>query len=126
MTELKVKEGEKLNGLGVMLKEIIDENLRDPKKNKAVENLKGSVVVKETSTGVAVTLHFRQGEIEIQNDAIDKPSAYMEAGFENLAYISSGQIGPTRALLTGKMKARGNLFKLMKISKITVLKGVQT
>jgi putative sterol carrier protein len=122
MTEVMVKEGEELNGLGKLLKEIMDENLQDPGKAKSVEKLEASVVVKETSTGVAVTLYFRQGEIEIQNDAIDKPTAYMEAGFENLAYISSGQIGPTRALLTRKMKAKGSLLTLMKISKLTVLK----
>lgn len=122
MAEVKVKEGEELNGLGVMLKEIIDTNLKDPQKYKSVEKLKGSVVVKEASTGVAITLNFNRGEIEIQNDAIDRPTAYMEAGFENLAYISSGQLSPIVAMLTGKLKTRGNPLMLMKVSKVTVLK----
>ena len=122
MPEVKVKEGEQLNGLAAMLKETMDKNLQDPKKYKAIEKVKGSVVIKETSSGVAVTIHFRQGEIEIQNDAIDKPNAYQEAGFENMAYISSGQLNPTMALLTGKVKAKGNLLLLMKISPIMVLK----
>lgn len=123
MAEVKVREGEELNGLGLMLKEIIDRNLQDPGKYRAVEKLKASVVIRESSSGVAVTLHFRAGEIEIQNDAIEKPTAYQEAGFENMAYISSGQLSPTWALLTGKVKARGNLLVLLKISKIMVLKG---
>jgi putative sterol carrier protein len=123
MAEVKVKKGEELNGLGTMLKEIMDSNLKDPKKYKSVEKLKASVVIREATSGVAVTLHFKQGEIEMQNDAIDKPNAYQEAGFENMAYISSGQISPTMALLTGKVKARGNLLLLMKISKIMVLEG---
>jgi len=123
MPEVKVKAGEKLNGLGRMLKEIIDTNLQDSKKYKRIEKLKASVVIKESTSGVAVTLHFRQGEIEIQNDAIDKPNAYQEAGFENMAYISSGQISPTMALLTRKVKARGNLLVLMKIAPLMVLKG---
>ncbi len=122
MAEVKVKEGEELNGLGVMLKEVIDTNLKDPKKYKSVEKLKGSVVIKEASTGVAITLNFRQGEIEIQNDAVDRPTAYMEAGFENLAYISSGQLSPIVAMLTGKLRTGGNPLMLLKISKITVLK----
>jgi len=46
-----------------------------------------------------------------------------EAGFENMAYISSGQISPTMALLTRKVKARGNLLVLMKIAPLMVLKG---
>jgi len=123
MPEVKVKAGEELNGLGRMLKETIDTNLQDPKKYKRIEKLKASVVIKESTSGVAVTLHFRQGEIEIQNDAIDKPNAYQEAGFENMAYISSGQINPTMALLTRKVKARGNLLVLMKIAPLMVLKG---
>lgn len=123
MPEVKVKAGEQLNGLGRMLKEIIDTNLQDSKKYKRIEKLKASVVIKESTSGVAVTLHFRQGEIEIQNDAIDKPNAYQEAGFENMAYISSGQINPTMALLTRKVKARGNLLVLMKIAPLMVLEG---
>ncbi|MBM3119151.1 MAG: SCP2 sterol-binding domain-containing protein [Chloroflexi bacterium] len=122
MAEVKVKKGEELNGLGTMLKEIMDTNLKDPKKYKSVEKLKASVVIREATSGVAVTLNFKQGEIGIQNDAIDKPTAYMEAGFENLAYISSGQISPIMAMLTGKLKARGNPLALLKISNITVLK----
>jgi len=123
MSEVKVKAGEELNGLGRMLKETIDTNLQDSKKYKRIEKLKASVVIKESTSGVAVTLHFRQGEIEIQNDAIDKPNAYQEAGFENMAHISSGQISPTMALLTRKVKARGNLLVLMKIAPLMVLKG---
>jgi len=123
MPEVKVKAGEELNGLGRMLKETIDTNLQDSKKYKRIEKLKASVVIKESTSGVAVTLHFRQGEIEIQNDAIDKPNAYQEAGFENMAYISSGQISPTMALLTRKVKARGNLLVLMKIAPLMVLDG---
>ena len=123
MPEVKVKAGEKLNGLGRMLKETIDTNLQDSKKYKRIEKLKASVVIKESTSGVAITLHFRQGEVEIQNDAIDKPNAYQEAGFENMAYISSGQINPTMALLTRKVKARGNLLVLMKIAPLMVLKG---
>jgi len=123
MPEVKVKAGEELNGLGKMLKETVDTNLQDSKKYKRIEKLKASVVIKESTSGVAVTLHFKQGEIEIQNDAIDKPNAYQEAGFENMAYISSGQISPTMALLTRKVKARGNLLVLMKIAPLMVLKG---
>jgi putative sterol carrier protein len=122
MTEVKVKEGEELNGLGTMLKEIMDTNLKDPKKYKSVENVKGSVVIKESISGVAVTLRLDQGELELHNDAIAKPTAYMEAGFENLAHVSSGQLNPIVAILTGKLKSGGNLLVLLKISKIMVLK----
>ncbi len=122
MTEVEVKAGQELNGLGAMLKEIMDTNLKNPKKRKSVERAKGNVVIKESTSGVAVTLHLDRGRFELQNDAIAKPTAYMEAGFENLAHISSGQLNPIVAMLTGKLKSGGNLLLLLKISKIMVLK----
>jgi putative sterol carrier protein len=122
MTEVKVKQGEELNGLGAMLKEIMDTNLKDPRKCKSIEKVKGSVVIKESTSGVAVTLHLDQGKLDLQNDAIVRPTAYMEAGFENLAHISSGQLNPIMGILTGKLKSRGNPLLLLKISKIMVLK----
>lgn len=64
MTEVKVKKREELNGLGLMLKEIMNTNLKDPKKYKSVEKVKGSVVIKESTSGVAVTLYLDQGKLE--------------------------------------------------------------
>ena len=122
MTAIKVKEGEELNGLGVMLKEIMDTNLADPQKHKSVEKVKASVVIRESMSGVAVTLHLNQGRLELQNDAIARPTAYMEAGFENLAHISAGQLNPVVAILTRRLKSRGNPLLLLKISKIMVAK----
>jgi putative sterol carrier protein len=122
MSEIKVKEGEELNGLGLMLKDIMDTNLKDPAKYKSVEKMKASVVIKESTSGVAVTLYLDQGRLELQNDATAKPTAYMEAGFENLAHISAGQLNPIVAILTGRLKSRGNPLLLLKISKIMVMK----
>jgi putative sterol carrier protein len=122
MTAINVKEREELNGLGLMLKEIMDTNLADREKRKSVEKVKASVVIRESTSGVAVTLHLNQGELELQNDAIAKPAAYMEAGFENLAHISAGQLNPIVAILTGRLKSRGNPLLLLKISKIMVAK----
>ena len=121
MAEVKVKEGEELNGLGKMLKDIIDGNLKNPKKYKAIKKLKGSVVIKETVSDVSVTLHFKDGEIEIQNDAIEKPDAYMESDFETQSYISSGQLSPTIAMLKRKVKGKGSLLNLLKLSRSKIM-----
>ena len=122
MIEVRGKEGEELNGLGAMLKEIMDTNLEDPEKYKSVKKVKASVVIRESTSGVAVTLNLNQGKLELQNDAIAKPTAYMEAGFENLAHISAGQLNPIVAILSGKLKSGGNPLLLLKISKIMVTK----
>jgi putative sterol carrier protein len=122
VAEVDVKTGEELNGLGTMLKEIMDTNLRNTNKYKSIERVRGSVVIKESTSGVAVTLYLDRGKLELHNDAIARPTAYMEAGFDNLAHISSGQLNPIVAMLTGKLKSGGNPLLLLKISKIMVLK----
>lgn len=122
MTEVGVKTGEELNGLGAMLKEIMDANLKDPRRYQNLEKVKGSMVIKESTSGVAVTLHLDRGKLELQNDAVANPTAYMEAGFENLAHISSGQLNPILAVLTRKIKSRGNPLLLLKVARIMISK----
>ncbi len=77
-------------------------------------------MVREAGTGIAVSLFFNKGDIQIQNEAINKPSAYLEAGFEELSELSSGQVGPIMALIRGKIRAGGNLWKLLKMSKTLI------
>ena len=122
MTEVGVKTGEELNGLGAMLKQIMDANLTDPRRYQNLEKVRGSMVIKESTSGVAVTLHLDRGKLELQNDGVANPTAYMEAGFENLAHISSGQLNPILAVLTRKIKSRGNPLLLLKVSRIMISK----
>jgi putative sterol carrier protein len=69
---------------------------------------------------VAVTIFFNNGDVRIQDGAIDKPTSYVEGGFEELSEISTGQVGPIRALLGKKIRAGGNLLKLLKMSKVII------
>lgn len=121
MPEVIVKE-EDLSGLGWTLKSLIDDNIAKPEVWEKVKKIKGSLVVKETGADVIVTLFFERGEISIVNGASQKPSARLAAGFDELAAIASGQIGPIKALLTGKIKAGGNLIKLLKMAKAIINK----
>jgi alkylation response protein AidB-like acyl-CoA dehydrogenase len=49
--------------------------------------------------------------------------ARIDAGFIELADISSGRLGPIKALLTGKINAKGNLIKLLKMSRVLINRG---
>lgn len=119
MGEVRVK-GEDLNGLGWTIKSLIDGNMEKPKVWDSIKKIRGSLVVRETGADVAATVFFDKGEIEIQDGAVKKPSAHLAAGFDELAEITSGQVGPIRALLTGKIKAGGNLLKLLKMAKAVI------
>lgn len=119
MLEIKVG-GEELNGLGAILKQVMEETIQDPGTWKTIRRLQGTLVVRERESQVAVHIDFHQGEIQIQNGSVDKPTAYVEGGFEELSAISSGQVGPIRALLGKKIKTGGNLWKLLRMSKVII------
>jgi putative sterol carrier protein len=112
--------GDDLNGLGWTIKSLMDQNLEKPEIYEKVRQIKGSLVVRETGADVTVTVWFHQGRFQIKNGAMDRPSAYLAAGFEQLAELTSGQIHPIKALLTGKIQARGNLIKLLKMARAVI------
>ncbi len=117
------KINEELNGLGMTLKQIIENNLKIPDVKGKLNRLSGNLVVRERQSGVSSTVIFDEGEVRIQNDAVERPTAFIEAGFLELADISSGRLGPIKALLTGKIKAKGNLIKLLKMSQALISRG---
>ena len=115
--------GEELNGLGMTLKQIIEANLKVPDGKEKMARLKGMLVVREKQSGISSTIIFDKGDVGIQNDAFEKPTASIEAGFLELADISSGRMGPVKALLKGKVKAKGNLIKLLRMSQALINRG---
>jgi putative sterol carrier protein len=111
--------GEELNGIGRMIKSLMEGSLGDPEVSRKADRLKGSLVMKDPGTGVTATVFFNKGEISIQNGAVARPSAFVEAGFDALGEISSGRLGPmVKALMSRKVKARGNLLKLLKMTQV--------
>jgi putative sterol carrier protein len=122
MLQVKLREGEDPNRLGMIIKHAIDKNLQDAKKAQIVRNLRAAVVIREVTSGTAITIHFEQGEISMHNDAVDKPSATMEGSWESLGKVLMNKIGPIRSVIMRKTKARGNILKLMKASKVIILK----
>jgi SCP-2 sterol transfer family len=119
MAEVKVK-GEDLSGLGWTLKSLMDANISKADLWQKVRKIHGTLVVRETGADVAATISFEGDDIFIQDGVIDRPSAYLAAGFDELSEVASGQIGPIRALVTGKIKARGNLLKLLRMAKAII------
>ena len=119
MPEVKVG-GEELCGLGWILKQVMDETIQVQEKWETIKKLNGTLVIKETDSHVAVTISFNSGDVQIREGAMEKPTAHIEGRFEELSEISSGQVGPIRALLGRKIGAGGNLLQLLKMSKILI------
>jgi putative sterol carrier protein len=121
MAEVKVR-GDDLNGLGWTIKSLIEGNMEKPEIWAKIKKMKGTLVVKETGADVFSTVFFNEGEIEIKDGSIEKPTARVAAGFDELSELTSGQVGPIKAVLTGKIKAGGNLLKLLKMAKAVIVK----
>jgi len=119
MTEVRVLD-EDLNGLGWAIKSLLEQNLERAEVRRGVEKIEGSLVVTEENADVTVTLFFQRGELAIQNNAVDRPTGRLSGGFEDLSEVISGQVGPVRALLTGRIKARGNLIKVLKMARAII------
>ncbi|MFH1137436.1 MAG: SCP2 sterol-binding domain-containing protein [Pseudomonadota bacterium] len=113
--------GEDLNGLGWTIKSLMDGNLENPDVFRRIRNISGSLVVRETGADVAATVFFDRGRFRIQDGAASRPSAYLASDFEGLSDLTSGRIGPIKALLTGRIKAGGNLFKLLRMSRAIII-----
>jgi len=120
MAEVKVR-GEDLSGLGWTIKSLMDGNLERPDVLAKVSKIRGTLVVRETAADVANTIFFNKGEIEIEDGAIPNPTASLAAGFDELSEVTAGQVGPIRAVLTGKIKVRGNLWKLLQMAKAIII-----
>ena len=116
-----VIEGDDLNGLGWTVKSLMDGNLEHQDVFDRLKKISGSLVVRETGADVAVTLFFDHGRFRIRDGAVSRPSAYLASDFENLSDLTSGRVGPIKALLTGRIKAGGNLFKLLRMSKAVII-----
>jgi putative sterol carrier protein len=112
--------GEDLNGLGWTIKSLMDQNLEKPDIYEKVRRIKGSLVVREIGADVAVTVFFQKGRFQIKDGDTARPSAYLAASFEHLSELTSGQVHPITALLTGKIQARGNLIKLLKMARAVI------
>jgi putative sterol carrier protein len=121
MAEVIVK-GEDLSGLGWTIKSLIDGNMEKPEIWEKIRKIKGTMVIKETDADVVNTVFFNEGEISVQDGAVPNPTARVAANFDALTELTSGQVGPIKALLTRKIKAGGNLLKLLKMAKAVIVK----
>jgi putative sterol carrier protein len=107
-----------LNGLGAVLLPIMEQSLCNSTRKEKIRKISGSLVATEKTTGVAITIFFNKGEISIQDGAIPKPSAALWADFDTVAAYSSGELNPIVGVLTGRIRVRGNILKLLKMATI--------
>lgn len=97
-------EGERLNGLGMMLVQYLEQNLAEfEQKARRALRLRGRVSV-EVEKGVATTVSFLGDRILVENGVCRNPDLHLQGSYLVLAKILSGQANPFREIARGSLK----------------------
>lgn len=97
-------EGEKLNGLGMILRQYLEQNLADfEDKVQQARGIQSRVSV-EVEKGVAITISFEGERIQIENGIGDDPDLFLKSSYITLSEVLSGKAKPLREILKGKVR----------------------
>lgn len=110
----------KPNGIVSTMKFVLEANLRDPRKAEAASKM-DLVATVETDYNTTATLRFKDGKIVLENGADPDPDVHMKGDFATLARVTTREMHPLWAMLTGKLKVKGSKWKGMKLQKLTLL-----
>lgn len=110
--EVKVAREDEASIMVLMLKRIIQKNLKDEKVVENIKNLKVSIVIKVGR--MRATLYFKEGEITLENGEIESPSAEIEGSLKSFLNIALGRnfVVP---MIMRELKIRGNILNLLKL-----------
>jgi putative sterol carrier protein len=98
------REGERLNGLGMMMVQYLEQNLADFEyKAQQGLSIRGRVSV-EVEKGVAITTCFEGDHIQVENGVCGNPDLFLRSSFITLSEVLSGKANPFKELLRGKVK----------------------
>ncbi len=97
-------EGEKTNGLGMMIGQYLEQNL-DEFEDKVKQARKLDIITSvEVEKGIAITITFSGNKILIQNDISEKSHLHLKSSYMTLADVLSGKINPVKGVISGEIK----------------------
>ncbi len=97
-------EGEALNGLGMLLKQYLEQNLAEfEAKARQAFRIRGRVAV-EVDKGIAITISFQGERIQIKNGVRDHPDLHLSSSYLLLSKVLSGKANPYLELIRRNIK----------------------
>lgn len=112
---MKIQEIGELNGLAATVLPLMEQSIENPGRMERLRRISGSFVATEKNTGISITITFDKGTVSLQSGAVPKPSAALWTDFDSLAAYSCGELSPIVGVITGKIKVRGDILKLLKM-----------
>jgi hypothetical protein len=112
MAGVTVDRPESMNLLGLLMRGLLEENLRVPANARAAARMRGEVAVE--AGGMEVTLRFADGGITVLPGASGRPRARVRGGMQDLLSMvtGGGLVGP---VLAGRVRIGGNPFVLLRM-----------
>lgn len=98
------REGQNLNGLGMMVLQYMEQDFADlPDKAKAASRIRCRIGM-EVDKGVAITVSFQGETVLVENGIGDKPGLHIKASYLLLSQVLCGKASPFIEFLRGRIK----------------------
>jgi len=119
------KEGQKLNGLGNMVLQFMQQEfgaLED--KARTARRIKCIMSMEVEEGGISITISFEGDRIVVENGVVDKPDLYMKGPYMLMTDILCGKVNPILEVLKGNIKMKSipkkpfQAFKVLGILKL--------
>ncbi len=100
-------DGDDASGMAIMLADLLEANLREfPGRRRVAAVARGEVVFEAADRGIAVTLTFVPGAVEVRNGSAPGVSV-VAAPWLSMAQICSGSVSPWAAWRCGDLTVSG-------------------
>lgn len=100
-------------GFATILGKILEEKLRDGKKEEIARRINGSVTVECRDLGMSATVTFRGDRIVVENGS--RSSNLISADLQTLNGLTFGKIGllgTLKLVVKGRLKIKGMMFAM--------------
>lgn len=108
----EIEKRDEMSLLGLMLGEVLQANVAQPRGAALARQLRGAVGVK--AGGMAVTIRFDRGSVSVARGLDEVLRARVKGSLDALLQVSLGR-GAIRSFLTGEIGFGGNPFFLLKV-----------
>lgn len=106
-----VEEPQRMNLLGLLLANVMERALEDPRTQRKCAPLKGGIQVR--AGRMEVRIRFNEGRVEVLRASEDRPRASVSGDLSTLADVTLGG-GVVRHYLRRRLKVGGNLYFLLR------------
>lgn len=99
---------ETINGLGSMIGQYLEQNLRDSEKKRRQAQRLNFCTSVEVEKGISTTIRFQGTAIQLENGIASDTDLHLKGSYLHLADLMTGRLNPISAILGKKI----SLFKL--------------